>query len=130
MFYTRTKGNNVDYLVMREIDNMKSKIASEGVNLEVLKTENQKASKTKQQYLSALKKVEQRQEQLNAELEKSLRMSTVDANTQRKEIAEFERKIEQNKKIIEELKEDKSKDKRVSQLEMKIEEVIKKIKMQ
>ena len=60
MFYTRTKGNNVDYLVMREIDNMKSKIASEGANLEVLKTENQKASKTKQQYLSALKKVEQR----------------------------------------------------------------------
>ena len=57
-------------------------------------------------------------------------MSTVDANTQRKEIAEFERKIEQNKKIIEELKEDKSKDKRVSQLEMKIEEVIKKSKMQ
>lgn len=57
MFYRRTKGNNVDYLVMKQIDNIRSRIASEGVTYQVVRTENQKASKTKQHYLTELKKV-------------------------------------------------------------------------
>ena len=60
-----------------------------------------------------------------------MRMSIIDANTQRKEITQLEQKIKQNEKTIEDLKSGGGgKDKRVSGLELKIEEVQKKIVMQ
>lgn len=57
-------------------------------------------------------------------------MSIIDVNTQKNEIAEYEKKITVNEKAIEDLKQDKGKHKKVLQLEMQIDEMQKKIKMQ
>lgn len=95
-----------------------------------LTSANEQHSKEKEKYLAAKRKVEQKASAINVQLEKTMRMSTIDAASQRKEIEQYEKNIKENERTIEELKKEGYKDKRITAAEMKIEEIGKKIEMQ
>jgi hypothetical protein len=128
-FYLQTQGsNNVEYLIMKEIDSLKTSLAFKVLELAGLTSDNSQQASQQSLLLGQKRKVEGKVEDLNSQIEKALRMSMIDPSSQRQEIKQLEQTIADNTRLIEGLKAG-GRDKRVLALEAKIEEVGKKIGM-